>query len=125
MLRSERGRWKAAPGPSVSRQPPPVPADASGSVPRKRISSALTIPGTSSCGLWPTSRTTDGFLSEAGITYGEGDRRRFLRKVVDWIESTPDRHNLVMRVSALRGHLEPYPSYVQVSEPSDRDSLAQ
>jgi len=55
----------------------------------------------------------DGFLAESGIAYSPGERRRFLRKVVDWIQSTPEGHHLVLRVSALRGKLEPYASYAQ------------
>jgi hypothetical protein len=59
----------------------------------------------------------EGFLSEAGVGYQGSDLTRFQHKVRQWIEGTPQDHVLVIKVSALSGHPQPYPSYARKSSP--------
>ena len=53
-----------------------------------------------------------GFLDAYGVQMPESSRRQLDHKVQRWLEATPDGHLLVLKMTTLHGHYEPYPVYV-------------
>ncbi len=58
-----------------------------------------------------------GFLAGYGVELSSSSRRQLDHKVLRWLESTPDGHVLVLKMTTLHGYFEPYPVYEPRQEP--------
>jgi len=53
----------------------------------------------------------DDYFKECELEFDNGERRRLYRKIVRWLEATPEGMVLTLRIGGLSGRLEPYPRY--------------
>jgi len=63
-----------------------------------------------------TLRRLDEYLDEEKVVLSTPDRRHFERKVLRWIEAIPVGQILIIRITDLKGRLEPYARYQPRSE---------
>jgi hypothetical protein len=58
-----------------------------------------------------TQQALSELLEQGGITYDSYQRHKFERKVLQWVQATPQGSVLVIQIGDLTGQLEPYPTY--------------
>jgi hypothetical protein len=60
---------------------------------------------------YEANQAIDGLLEEAGLKYSPYQHDKFMRKVLQWVQATPQGHVLEIKISTLHGRREPYPTY--------------